>query len=209
MNVPIPRPLLILDLDETLIHGSETELHRPADFRVGPLHLYQRPFLASFLAAVTPVYELAIWSSASEDYVGGIGASLLRLGACWTFVWSRSRCVERMDPEMFETVFIKDLRKVERLGYDLNRILIVDDTHKKLARNYGNAIYVSPFEGSDTDNELPRLAAFLRYLHAEPNFRTIEKRGWRNRSFTPESPSATTQMPDNKPMNPSGGSGVS
>ncbi|MEM7315243.1 MAG: NIF family HAD-type phosphatase, partial [Planctomycetota bacterium] len=42
------RPLLILDLDETLIHGSEVRLHRVEDFVVGPFHVYKRPHLGKF-----------------------------------------------------------------------------------------------------------------------------------------------------------------
>lgn len=176
------RPLLILDLDETLIHGAEMELGRSADFQVGPFHIYRRPHLADFLASVSQWYELAIWSSASDDYVCEIAATLAQCGIQWSFVWSRDRCVQRMNPEAFETVFFKDLKKVVRLGYHLNRVLIVDDMPEKLSRNYGNAIYVSRFEGEETDNELPQLAAFLHALNDAPNFRTIEKRGWRTRS---------------------------
>ncbi len=47
------KPLLILDLDETLIFGSEDRLHREADFRVGPFFLYKRPFLDQFLKSVS------------------------------------------------------------------------------------------------------------------------------------------------------------
>ena len=49
--------------------------------------------------------------------------------------------------------------------------------------NYGNAVYVRPYEGDDQadDDELSKLAAYLRGLSGEPDFRRIEKRGWRMR----------------------------
>lgn len=175
------KPLLILDLDETLIFGSETELHRQADFRVGPFYLYKRPLLDQFMVSVTRVYDVAIWSSASEDYVHGIAEHLLPLVGQWKFVWSRARCIQRLNAETFQYDYIKDLRKVERLGFDLDRMLIVDDTPSKVCRNYGNAIYVSPFEGSDDDQELLLLDHFVHSLHSFPNFRKLEKRGWRSR----------------------------
>ncbi|XZE18287.1 NIF family HAD-type phosphatase [Pirellulaceae bacterium SH449] len=134
------KPLLILDLDETLIFGSERPLQRDADFRVGPFYLYKRPFLDQFLASASKLYDVAIWSSASEDYVDGIGRYLLPIVGEWKFVWSRGRCIQRLNPEIFETDFIKDLRKVRRIGFDLDRTLIVDDTSRKVCRNYGNAI---------------------------------------------------------------------
>ena len=180
MDATLPRPLLILDLDETLIYGSETRLHRDADFAVGPFHVYKRPGVDNFLVTVNRYYDLAIWSSASGDYVHGMATALKPNVREWKFVWSRSRCVQRKHPETFETIPIKDLRKAARQGYALERILIVDDTREKVARNYGNAIYVPEFTGSEDDRELQQLARYLVHLHAEPNFRKIEKRGWRS-----------------------------
>lgn len=182
MDASSSRPLLILDLDETLIYGSEARLHRPADFRIGPFHIYQRPALESFLAAATQHYEVAIWSSASADYVAGIAAALERFVPQWKFIWARDRCTERLHPETLATCFLKDLRKVKRLGIDLARVLIVDDTPSKVARNYGNAIYLRPFTGSDDDHELSQLANYLDSLYTTGNFRKIEKRNWRTRA---------------------------
>lgn len=176
------RPLIIFDLDETLIHGAEFRLHRDADFMVGPFHIYMRPHLKSFLDSIARDFDAAIWSSASPNYVDGIASVLAHSVGNWQFVWNRTRCVQRMDEEMMTTIFIKDLQKVKRRGFDLNRVLIVDDTRHKVSRNYGNAIYIPPYEGVD-DDELLQLAKYLHSLRHEPNFRKIEKRGWRTKSF--------------------------
>lgn len=178
------RALLILDLDECLIFGAEKELHRPADFHVGPYHVYCRPGLADFLFSVENYYDLAVWSSATSDYVEGITSQIQVEGREWKFVWARDRCTTNRDYETLETIYIKDLKKVKRLGYSLDRILFVDDTPNKMSRNYGNAIYIQPFEGSDDDCELPKLAKYLSKIRNEPNYRTIEKRGWRNQVNT-------------------------
>jgi carboxy-terminal domain RNA polymerase II polypeptide A small phosphatase len=97
------------------------------------------------------------------------------------FVWDRERCVQRYDPERLETYFAKDLKKVKRMGFSLDRVLIVEDTPQKVERNYGNAIYVCPFYGDPNDSELPKLGRYLRSLATVPNVRCIEKRGWRTR----------------------------
>jgi hypothetical protein len=47
----MPKPLLILDLDETLIYGTETPLDRPEDFRVEPFYIYERPGGDNILSA--------------------------------------------------------------------------------------------------------------------------------------------------------------
>lgn len=173
------RALLILDLDECLIYGSETVLHREADFRVGPYHVYRRPGLAKFMVGVAGTFDVAVWSSATRDYVSEIAAEILPNGFEWLFVWARDRCTPRMNGETMETVYVKDLKKVKRLGYSLARILFVDDSPDKMARNYGNAVYVQPFEGEDEDEELPRLLKYLQSLANEKDFRRLEKRAWR------------------------------
>lgn len=47
------KPLLILDLDEALIHGSLAELDAQADLTVGPYHVYFREHLFEFLATAS------------------------------------------------------------------------------------------------------------------------------------------------------------
>jgi carboxy-terminal domain RNA polymerase II polypeptide A small phosphatase len=76
------------------------------------------------------------------------------------------------------------LKKVKRMGYDLARVLVVDDTRHKVARNYGKAIYIAPFEGDPADEELPLLLKYLESLAGCHNFRAIEKRRWRSRIAT-------------------------
>ena len=59
-NSEATKRLLILDVDETLIYGSEHELDRSADFRVGPFHIYRRPYLDSFLKTMSDWFSLAV-----------------------------------------------------------------------------------------------------------------------------------------------------
>jgi TFIIF-interacting CTD phosphatase-like protein len=86
--------------------------------------------------------------------------------------------VRRYDHEAFEEEFLKDLKKVKRSGYRLERVLIADDTPRKVRRHYGNAVYVPPFTGDPEDDLLPRLAMYLTTLRDEPDVRVLEKRGW-------------------------------
>ena len=171
--------LLILDIDETLIHASPARLTRAADFSVGPYYVYSRPYLQEFLTACGAAFAVGIWSSASADYVQAIVQTILPAELSPAFVWSRERCVHRFDAERHDTYFVKDLKRVKRLGYDLDRVLIVDDTPQKLERNYGNAIYVRPYVGQAEDNELRQLNTYLESLSARKNVRALEKRNWR------------------------------
>jgi len=170
--------LLILDLDETLIYASEKQLDRESEHRVGPYSVYERPFLREFLGEVAERFQLAVWSSSSPAYAGAIVQLIFPPEIELKFVWGRDRCVQKYDGEWQTTYYVKDLRKVERLGYDLQRLLIVDDTPHKCERNYGNAVYVPEFIGDRDDTVLRLLGPYLITLSGVTNIRTIEKRNW-------------------------------
>lgn len=177
--MPTERILLILDIDESLIHATEQQLARKHDFMVGPYHIYRRPGLQEFLLGCAQAFDLAFWSSGTTDYVDAIVNDIVPTGIQPSFVWARSRCVRQFDYDRYEENFLKDLRKVKRRGLSLARVLIIDDEPAKLSRNYGNAIYVQPFTGQPNDDELGRLLPYLLSLRDVADVRRIEKRGWR------------------------------
>lgn len=172
-------PLLILDLDETLICASDDASGPPYEFIVGPYFVHRRPFLEPFLKAASLTYQLAVWSSSTEDYVAAVVRQIIPRDITLSFQWGRSRCSQRFDPELHEYYWAKDLKKVKRLGYNLDRVLIVEDSPEKVERSYGNAIYVKSYEGDPTDQELQKLGPYLARLAKCENFRRVEKRGWR------------------------------
>jgi carboxy-terminal domain RNA polymerase II polypeptide A small phosphatase len=184
------KALLILDLDETLIHSSSKELGRSCDFKVFDFFVYKRPHLDKFLVAVFSFYKVAIWSTGSDDYVDLLVKEILPPGLQFEFVWGRSRCTaKRMsaedadygstDPGRID--YIKPVKKLRNKGFNRERILIVDDSPHKVADNYGNAIYVSEFTGESNDDELLMLSEYLATISDVPNYRLLEKRGWRGR----------------------------
>jgi RNA polymerase II subunit A small phosphatase-like protein len=95
------------------------------------------------------------------------------------FVWSRDRCTQCLDSELLDYYWLKDLKKVKRLGYPLERVLMIDDSSEKLQRQYGNHLRVRPFVGGTDDTELRDVLPFLETLRASENLRAVEKRFWR------------------------------
>ena len=173
------RLLLILYLDETLIFATERALNRTSDFRVGPYHVYRRPCLDEFLQVCATHFDLAVWTSASAGYAKEVIAHIFPADLRLVFIWSRDRCVPKVSPDQQIVDWLKDLKKVKRRGNALERVLMVDDSSEKLARNYGNHVPVSAFEGDPTDNELQLLTCYLPQLAVLPDVRRIEKRHWR------------------------------
>ncbi len=167
------RKLLVLDLDETLIHGCPGAA--ASDFSAAGIPVIVRPGARAFLGRMADAFDLAVWTSASSDYAADIVRELFSRPP--EFVWCREKCVRRLNPETYEIEFLKDLKKIRRRGGDLAHVLVVDDSPEKLARSCGNLVRVPPFTGGK-DDVLEPLADFLIALSKEPDVRRIEKRGW-------------------------------
>ena len=180
------RPLLILDLDETLVFATNDPPCDAFTFQCSQYFVYARPNLVGFLDLVEEHYDLAVWTSSGEKYAECIVSNVLAEREL-EFVWARERCTRCFDAERHEEYWVKDLRKVRKRGYKLERVLVVDDTPKKLERSYGNLVQVTPWEGQTADEELLPLGEYLVRLQACGNFRRIEKRGWRSRQLTKRS----------------------
>lgn len=189
MNYPcLKQILLVLDIDETLVHSRPEPLAKQAaQLRPCSYHTYKRPGLDDFLAYASKNFDLAFWSAAGGIYVKALlhefRKSLLTEPL---FVWSSEHCTRRFDPETQEEHFIKDFKKLHRRGFDLRRALIVEDSPDNCRRNYGNAVYIKPFQGDPGDRELYRLALYLESLKKEANMRVLEKRGWESAISLPE-----------------------
>ena len=175
------RPLLILDLDETLISASEKDTAGNWDFQIPGYFVKKRPHVDLFLERVKEWFDLAVWTSGTDDYADAVVAQVFPPGTGFQFVWGRSRCIMRYDEELHRNYFLKDLKKVKRLGFDLRRILIIDDSPEMVSRNYGNHLALRPFTGQSDDRDLPDVLPFLAWLKDQEDFRSIEKRAWRTR----------------------------
>jgi TFIIF-interacting CTD phosphatase-like protein len=179
LSDPPARKLLILDLDETLIHATKTALEQQADFRVYKYHVYKRPHLDLFLQSCFEWFTVAVWTSASPDYAAEIVSTIFLDPSRLAFVWDRRRCSSGYDYDLGEYYTRKPLKKVKRRGYRSESVLAVDDTPQKWTCSYGNLVPIKPFEGDIRDDELRHLIVYLEKIKNEPNIRKLEKRFWR------------------------------
>jgi carboxy-terminal domain RNA polymerase II polypeptide A small phosphatase len=176
----IENMLLILDLDETLIHATKDTKELQHDFKYQDYYIFKRPYLESFLVGVNSKFDLAIWSSADDNYVSDLVSKIKPADIDFKFIWGRTRCSYRRDLDLDQYNWEKRLKKVKSLGYKLEKVLIIDDTQEKCRNNYGNAIYIKEFLGDPRDQELLKLAEYLEGLSTVENVRTVEKRHWSN-----------------------------
>ena len=95
-NTDLPKPLLILDLNGTLLVSSWRRIvntHHKA-VRAGKRNLYIRPHLEEFLRTVFEHFRVAVWSSHSDENTNRIVEAVFTPAqrARLYFVWGRSKC---------------------------------------------------------------------------------------------------------------------
>lgn len=171
--------LLILDLDETLVHATQNKLEIREDFLFDKFYIYKRPYLQEFFTSISKDFNVGIWSSASDDYVNEIARLINPDHIDFEIVWGNSKCSLKRDLTFDTYHFEKRLDKLKKKGFKLEEILIVDDTKEKARANYGNAIYIKAFSGDPNDHELNHLSEYLANFRDVENVRIIEKRNWR------------------------------
>lgn len=172
--------LLILDIDETLVYAAADRLERECDLETYLYFVYKRPFLDEFLSFCFSHFRVAIWTSSGDKYAEAIVKSIVEKHGTPEFLWGSNKCTPRLNPETFESVPVKNLDKVKKKGFQLESVIMVDDTPEKLSKHYGNLVRVKEFNGQEDDSELIILMQFLSHLKSVDNVRTIEKRGWQN-----------------------------
>ena len=197
--------LLLLDLDETLIHSEEFPRTQPSekefDFKVGfeddTTYWYmtkKRPFLKEFLEFDFANFDVGVWTASTEDYativLENIGIDKTKLKCFYT----RENCGMRLDYESNSYYGVKNLQKLKKRSWskpyttkvgqmrELDKVLIVDDIAETAVNNRSNLILIKPFYFDDNDTELLKLISYLEKIKDEPNYRTVDKRGWNHKN---------------------------
>ena len=181
------KPLLILDIDETLIHTENVpdeytdQYDYDFKFKGNGISLYytkKRPYLDQFLDFAYANFDIAIWTAAGEDYAREILKNIRVLESSLKFFYTRDNCTIKLSYDYSDYYGVKNLNKLKKKGYDLNKVLIVDDKADTAVNNYSNLILIKPFTDDTDDTELLKLISYLQTIKDESNYRGIEKRGW-------------------------------
>jgi RNA polymerase II subunit A small phosphatase-like protein len=146
--------LIVFDLDETLVHATETALQHAHTFQVGPYFVYVRPFAFELIRFCASHFKIAVWSSSSQHYVEAVTAELFGTSFPVAFSWAVSKCVQKVDAKSNGYVYIKDLRKALKYGYGADEIIMIDDSPEKLQRQPARHLCLSAFTGDPLDAEL-------------------------------------------------------
>ncbi|KAI4291893.1 hypothetical protein PAPHI01_1167 [Pancytospora philotis] len=171
------KPLLVLDLDHTLIcpttpgeceRDDVVELELASGVR--RIKILRRPFLAEFLASVGPFYEIAVFSAGLEQYCTKIVA-LIDGGRHIKHVFDRRHCME-LEGCGESAVYAKPL---DLIGRDTAKMILVDDLADSFSFNPANGQLIPSYSGEPNDRALLYLRDYLLRNSCCPDFRTLER----------------------------------
>lgn len=175
------RRTLCLDMDDTLtfmtfqrvsdeISGDLREYDTIVTAQENPNDwgmVYFRPYLRTFLEAVSKIYEVVVLTAACSEYADQILDAIDPEGRLIHHRLYRESCQEcTPNPEAPDAkVYIKDLRV---LGRPLNRVILIDNSLLCFAYQLDNGIVCNPYKGSFDDRELLSLLQVLMSLNSYP-----------------------------------------
>lgn len=178
------KPLLIIDLDETLIHSEKlSPKDQPNTCFDHKIHLNKnctlyvnvQNNLKEFLENISKDYNLILFTASHENYASLI-LNYLKLDEYFLLVLDRSFCIE-----VYDNTFIKDLAIFEALASNVDQktvlnkdnILIVDNNIYSFANNLKQGILSYSFfaRSNENKNDLKHLSNYL--VEAKSKFLNI------------------------------------
>lgn len=162
------RIVVVLDLDKTLIYNEDEQ--EKYDFIVDETYRIRvRPYLKEFLEECEKHFDIAFWTSGTDEYATEIIKNIYSLQKA-KFVYHRDHCtletipIRKRDGRTYHLTYaIKDINKIiVNECYYPNKIIVVDDKPVSYMNNEQNAILVAPWEGkNEKDAELLLLKDYL------------------------------------------------
>jgi len=155
---------LVLDLDETLVHSSFKPVES-CDFvipveiedHVHQVYVCKRPHVDEFMKRCGEIYEVVIFTASLAKYADPV-LDLLDVHKVIDWRLFRESC------SPFKGSYVKDMG---RMGRDLSKIMIIDNSPHSFAFNPENAIPCESWFSDKNDTELLEFIPVLEELAKE------------------------------------------
>ncbi|KAG5501774.1 hypothetical protein JKF63_04043 [Porcisia hertigi] len=160
----VPKVTLVLDVDETLVHSTfqpspdviyDKVLHVPSEGKTYTISVKYRPYLEDFLRFVSRRFEVVIFTASLRAYCDKLMDEIDPQGILGSLRLFREHCTH------CERSYIKDLY---RLGRDLRRVVILDNSPAAYSFQQRNAIPIKTWINDPKDRELFLLLPLLDSL---------------------------------------------
>ena len=179
------KKLLILDLDETLVHSDldfllkdkkiyDTILYFDSEGEKNiPLPLIIRPGLYEFLDFASKYFDLCVFTASDQDYADAIINYIEKDKKYFKLRLYRNNCIF-IEPGLY----IKDLR-IFNSCRNLKDIIILDNSLFSFANQLNNGILITSFFDDKDDTFLNNAKEYLEYIQNEEDIREINKESFR------------------------------
>jgi len=178
----MPKPNIILDLDQTLISAEAVEEFEVEKYKnkqkkfnkhdmEGYYVIFERPKLQKFLDYIFENFNVSIWTAATKDYALFIIDKIILQNKPerklqWIFFsyhCELSKSIKKNSKDL--SLLWEDF---ELVGYDKNNTVIIDDYDEVYKTQKHNCIVAVPFEftmeGSEKDTYLEKLIPLLAIM---------------------------------------------
>ncbi|XP_025197794.1 CTD nuclear envelope phosphatase 1 homolog [Melanaphis sacchari] len=185
----VKRKVLVLDLDETLIHSHhEGVLRHPSKPEMPPdfilkvtierhpvrFYVHKRPHVDFFLDVVSKWYELVVFTASMQIYGAAVADKLDNRRGILRRRFYRQHCT----PEMGS--YTKDLTSVSS---DLSRVFILDNSPAAYRAFPDNAIPIKSWFSDTSDTALLNLLPMLDALRFTDDVRSVLSRNLHNHNL--------------------------
>ena len=180
------KKLLILDLDETLIHSDmdyslkekidkyDTILYFDNDEEKNiPIPLIIRPGIYQFLDYASKEFDLIVFTASDQQYADAIINYIERDKKYFKMRLYRNHCIF-IEPGLY----IKDLRILSSYK-KMEDIIILDNSLFSFANQLNNGILITSFFDDKNDTFLNNVKDYLEYIKNEKDIREINKESFR------------------------------
>ena len=180
------KKLLILDLDETLIHSDldfslKDKVHKydkilhfnTEEEKNIPIPLLVRPGVENFLNFAEKEFDLIVFTASDQQYADAIIDYIEKDKKYFKMRLYRNHCIF-IEPGLY----IKDLRIFSDIK-KLEDIIIVDNSLFSFANQLNNGILVTSFFSDKDDTFLSNVIEYLDYIKNEKDIREINKDSFR------------------------------
>uniref|UniRef100_A0A4W3GKW5 protein-serine/threonine phosphatase n=1 Tax=Callorhinchus milii TaxID=7868 RepID=A0A4W3GKW5_CALMI len=178
----VKRKILVLDLDETLIHSHHDGVLKPAvrpgtppDFMLKVLvdrhpirfFVHKRPHVDFFLEVASQWYELVIFTASMEIYGAAVADKLDNNKKLLNRRYYRQHCTLELGS------YVKDLAAIHK---DLSSIIILDNSPSAYRGHPDNAIPIKSWFSDPGDTALLNLLPMLDALRFTSDVRSVLSR---------------------------------
>ena len=180
------KKLLILDLDETLIHSDLDFLLKEKNINYDkilyfdgdeekniPLPLIIRPGMYEFLDYASENFDLIVFTASDQDYADTIINYIEKEKKYFKMRLYRNNCLF-IEPGLY----IKDLR-IFNSWKKMEDIIILDNSLFSFANQLNNGILITSFFDDKDDTFLDNAKNYLEFMKNEKDIREINKESFR------------------------------